>query len=189
MRYMASQIAKKTRIVALSASVANAKDLGEWIGASTHSLYNFHPNVRPVPLEIHIQGFDIPHHASRLLAMSRPMYSAIVNHAAGKPAMVVVSDRKQARISAFDIIAYAGVDDDSSRFLGCSQEDLAPFLAKLKDRTLKETLKSGVGLLHDALNETDRSVVETLVASGAIQVPPPPPPLVLSGHAASLTPY
>mmetsp|Transcript_62196 Transcript_62196/g.148187 ORF Transcript_62196/g.148187 Transcript_62196/m.148187 type:complete len:2144 (+) Transcript_62196:214-6645(+) len=170
MRYMASQIPKKTRIVALSASVANAKDLGEWIGASTHSLYNFHPNVRPVPLEIHIQGFDIPHYASRLLAMSRPMYSAIINHSAGKPAMVVVSDRKQARISAFDILAYAGVEDEASRFLGCSQEDLAPFLAKIKDKTLKETLKAGVGLLHDALNETDRSIVETLVASAAIQV-------------------
>eukprot|EP00961_Rhodomonas_salina_P186699 2520735-Rhodomonas_salina.1 len=28
---------------------------GEWIGAGAHSLYNFHPNVRPIPLEIHIQ--------------------------------------------------------------------------------------------------------------------------------------
>ena len=95
MRYMASQTDNKTRIVALSASVANAKDIGEWIGASSHSLYNFHPNVRPIPLEIHIQGFDIPHYASRLLAMSKPMYNAINLHSAGKPALIVVADRKQ----------------------------------------------------------------------------------------------
>ena len=31
------------------------QDLGHWLGASTHGLFNFHPNVRPVPLELHIQ--------------------------------------------------------------------------------------------------------------------------------------
>ena len=31
------------------------QDLGQWLGASTHGLFNFHPNVRPVPLELHIQ--------------------------------------------------------------------------------------------------------------------------------------
>lgn len=55
MRYITSQTEHRTRIVGLCASVANAKDLGEWIGAGAHSLYNFHPNVRPIPLEIHIQ--------------------------------------------------------------------------------------------------------------------------------------
>ena len=72
---ISSQIEKKIRIVALSSSVANAKvslvhtciypthftlflslqDLGQWLGAGTHSFFNFHPNVRPVPLELHIQ--------------------------------------------------------------------------------------------------------------------------------------
>ena len=72
MRYMSSQTDNKTRIVALSASVANAKDIGEWIGASSHSLYNFHPNVRPVPLEIRVQGFDVANFHSRQLAMIKP---------------------------------------------------------------------------------------------------------------------
>ncbi|KAL0296226.1 UNVERIFIED_CONTAM: DExH-box ATP-dependent RNA helicase DExH12 [Sesamum radiatum] len=55
MRYIASQLENKIRIVALSTSLANAKDLGEWIGATSHGLFNFPPGVRPVPLEIHIQ--------------------------------------------------------------------------------------------------------------------------------------
>lgn len=55
MRYMSSQIERKVRIIALSSSVANAKDLGQWLGASTHGLFNFHPNVRPVSLELHVQ--------------------------------------------------------------------------------------------------------------------------------------
>lgn len=31
------------RIVGLCTSLANAKDLGEWIGATSHGLYNFPP--------------------------------------------------------------------------------------------------------------------------------------------------
>ena len=50
-----------------------------------------------MPLEIHIQGFDVPHAPSRLLAMSKPAYYAIVNHAADKPAIVFVPSAKQVR--------------------------------------------------------------------------------------------
>lgn len=41
------------RIVGLCTSLANAKDLGEWIGASSHGLYNFPPG-KPVTLWCHV---------------------------------------------------------------------------------------------------------------------------------------
>ncbi|KAJ8563275.1 hypothetical protein K7X08_031727 [Anisodus acutangulus] len=40
-RYISSQIENKIRIVALSTSLANAKDLGDWIGAISHGLLQF----------------------------------------------------------------------------------------------------------------------------------------------------
>ncbi len=45
MRYISSQLAEgpAIRFVGLCTSLANAKDLGEWIGASSHGLYNFPP--------------------------------------------------------------------------------------------------------------------------------------------------
>ena len=60
MRYIAHQTKNPIRIVCLSTSLANAQDLGEWIGATPHTIFNFHPSVRPVPLEIHIQSYSIP---------------------------------------------------------------------------------------------------------------------------------
>lgn len=65
-------------------AAAGVQDLGEWIGAGSHSLFNFPPGVRPVPLEIHIQGFDIVNFDSRLQAMARPTYASLV--AAGNEA-------------------------------------------------------------------------------------------------------
>ena len=55
MRYISSQIEKNIRIVALSSSLGNSKDVAQWLGAQATGLFNFHPNVRPVPLELHIQ--------------------------------------------------------------------------------------------------------------------------------------
>jgi pre-mRNA-splicing helicase BRR2 len=56
-------------MVGLSTSLANYKDMAEWIGAV--QVFNFHPSVRPVPLEIAISGFDQNNQNSRLLAMQK----------------------------------------------------------------------------------------------------------------------
>ena len=81
MRYIASQVENKIRIVALSTSLANAKDLREWIGATAHGLFNFPPGVQPVPLEIHIQGVYVANFEARMQAITKPTYTAIVQHA------------------------------------------------------------------------------------------------------------
>lgn len=45
MRRITNHIGSNIRIVALPASLANAKDSGEWIGATSHSLFNFTPSA------------------------------------------------------------------------------------------------------------------------------------------------
>ena len=139
MRYISSQTDNKVRILALSTSLANAKDLAEWIGCSHHGLFNFHSNVRPVPLEIHIQGYDIAHVPSRLLAMCKPAYYAVVNHAVEQPAIIFVSSAKQAQLTAVDLLTFATADDNPRRFLHASPDDIAPFLLRIKEGALAHT--------------------------------------------------
>ncbi len=52
---MSSQLDRNIRIVALSSSLSNARDVGQWLGCAAQSTFNFHPRVRPVPLELQIQ--------------------------------------------------------------------------------------------------------------------------------------
>ncbi|CAL0310752.1 unnamed protein product [Lupinus luteus] len=171
MRYIASQVENKIRIVALSTSLANAKDLGEWIGATSHGLFNFPPGVRPVPLEIHIQGVDIANFEARMQAMTKPTYTAIVQHAKNvKPALIFVPTRKHVRLTAVDLITYSGADSGEKPFLLRSQEELEPFLDKITDEMLKVTLREGVGYLHEGLNNLDRDIVAQLFEAGWIQV-------------------
>ncbi|EPS72238.1 hypothetical protein M569_02516, partial [Genlisea aurea] len=171
MRYISSQLENKIRIVALSTSLANAKDLGEWIGATSHGLFNFPPGVRPVPLEIHIQGVDIANYEARMLAMTKPAYTAIVQHAKnGKPAIVFVPTRKHARLTAVDLMTYSSIDGEQSPFLLRSGDELDPFVDGIKEPMLKETLKFGVGYLHEGLSIGDQDIVKTLFETGWIQV-------------------
>ncbi|KAG5281442.1 hypothetical protein AALO_G00072250 [Alosa alosa] len=166
MRYISSQIERPIRIVALSSSLANAKDVAHWLGCSTTATFNFHPNVRPVPLELHIQGFNVSHTQTRLLSMAKPVYHAIMKHSPSKPAVVFVPSRRQTRLTAIDILTFCAADVTPQRFLHCTEKDLTPFLDKLSDLTLKETLSNGVGYLHEGLSAGERRIVEQLFNSG-----------------------
>ncbi|XP_020612728.1 U5 small nuclear ribonucleoprotein 200 kDa helicase-like, partial [Orbicella faveolata] len=170
MRYISSQIERNIRIVALSSSLANAKDVSQWLGVGPTGLFNFHPNVRPVPLELHIQGFNITHTASRLIAMTKPTYQSIVKHSPKKPVIVFVPSRRQTKLTALDLLTFSGAENDAQRFLHCTEEDLQPFVKRLNDKTLKETVGYGVAYLHEGLSEAETKIVEQLFNSGAIQV-------------------
>ncbi|XP_077224585.1 DExH-box ATP-dependent RNA helicase DExH12-like [Tasmannia lanceolata] len=172
MRYISSQVENKIRIVALSTSLANAKDLGEWIGATSHGLFNFPPGVRPVPLEIHIQGVDIANFEARMQAMTKPTYTAVVQHAKnGKPALIFVPTRKHARLTALDLVTYSTADSgEKPPFLLRSEEELEPFISKVKEPALSATLRHGVGYLHEGLSSIEQEVVSQLFEAGWIQI-------------------
>lgn len=170
MRYISSQIEKPIRIVALSSSLADYRDVAQWLGCNANYTFNFHPSVRPIPLELHVQGFNITHTASRLIAMSKPVYNAILRHSPHKPVIVFVPTRKHARLTAIDILTYASAEGQPDRFFHADEEDIKPFLDRMTDKTLKETLSQGVAYMHEGLTASDHRLVEQLFDSGAVQV-------------------
>lgn len=170
-RYISAQLeSQTTRIVALSASLADAKDAAQWLGAPAAATFNFHPSVRPVPLELHVQGINITHNASRLAAMAKPVYNAILRHAPHKPIIIFVPNRRQARLTAFDLLRLAAAEGQPSKFFHAEESDIKPFLDRMSDKNLRETLSQGVAYLHEGLSVDDRHLVEQLFDSGAIQV-------------------
>src|SRR5690606_31047586 len=55
MRYISWYKQQKIRMVGLSATLSNAKDVADWLGIEKKGLYNFRQSLRPVPLSVHIQ--------------------------------------------------------------------------------------------------------------------------------------
>ncbi|KAI4199430.1 MAG: hypothetical protein LQ346_002568 [Caloplaca aetnensis] len=170
MHFMALQVESNLRFVGLSVSLSNARDIGEWLGATKHTVYNFSPHVRPVPLELHIQSFTIPHFPSLMLAMAKPTYSRILELSPHKPAIIFVPSRKQARSTALDLLAACIADDDEDRFLHTSVDEMGKLLSHVSERALAESISHGIGYFHEALSTNDKRIVSHLYSVGAIQV-------------------
>jgi antiviral helicase SLH1 len=170
MNYIAAQSKNSVRLMGMSTACANAMDLGNWLGVK-EGLFNFRHSVRPVPLEIFIDGFpEVRGFCPLMQSMNRPTFLAIKTHSPEKPVIVFVASRRQTRLTAKDLINFCGMEDNPRRFVKMSEEDLQLNLTRVKDDALKEALSFGIGLHHAGLIESDRSLAEELFANNKIQI-------------------
>jgi len=189
MRYIATQLSKPIRFVGLSTALANARDLGDWLGIDHVGIFNFRPSVRPIPMSIHVQGFPGKHYCPRMATMNKPVYASILEHSPRKPVLVFVASRRQTRLTALDLISYCAADDDPKQFLHVPEDEIAVVAQTLSDGALKNTIVFGIGMYvrlllqtflcayscvslshHAGLDAHDRTTVEELFLSGGIQI-------------------
>ena len=169
MRYMASELGRPIRFIALGSSIANYKVMAEWIGAK--DVYNFMPMARPTQLEVNIHNFDHNIQALRMLSMSKQAYHAIKRDYEGQSIMIFVPNRKQARLIALDMISFASSNDNPDIFLGDDEKNnLQKCTSIIKEETLKHTIKLGVGILHEGLTSNESKIVKTLFNIGTLRL-------------------
>lgn len=103
--------------------------------------------------------------------MHRPAYNAlkksIPHPQSGRnpQALIFVSDRKQARLTALDFVNFVqseASDKDKHRFIDC--QDRARFIQeyqrKISEHSLKSTLEYGIGFLHDGMNDSEKEYIK-----------------------------
>ncbi|KAI0890458.1 Sec63-domain-containing protein [Annulohypoxylon maeteangense] len=170
MNYIAQSTEKSVRLLGMSTACANATDLGNWLGVK-EGLFNFRHSVRPVPLELYIDGFpEVRGFCPLMQSMNRPTFLAVKTHSPDKPVIVFVPSRRQTRLTAKDLINYCGMEDNPRRFVNMSEDDLQLNLARVKDDALKEAINFGIGLHHAGLVESDRQLAEELFLHNKIQI-------------------
>ena len=173
MRYISTQIKaeKPCRFVALTTSLANADDIGGWLGVPMDGLFNFRPSVRPIPMEIHLQGFPGRHYCPRMASMNKPAYGAIQQYSPTQPVFIFVSSRRQTRLTAVDLISCcASNSSNPKQFLHMPDDEISYLVDQLQDSSLKHTLLFGIGIHHAGLPAKDRDIVEELFCHGKIQI-------------------
>ncbi|KAG2051377.1 Sec63-domain-containing protein [Suillus hirtellus] len=168
--YVAVQTEVKTCIVGCGVSLANARDLSEWMGTPLHAIFNFSPSLRTLDMDIHLQSFTIPHFPSLMIAMSKPAYLSIIEHSPTKPVIIFVPSRRQCQLMVDDLLIHCRADSDPNCFLNIEEADLQPHLTHISDKGLVKCLKHGVGYHHEALDKQDKHIVKHLFQSGAVQV-------------------
>ncbi|ABN64909.2 DNA-directed DNA polymerase [Scheffersomyces stipitis CBS 6054] len=170
MNYISSQTKMPIRLLGMSTAVSNAFDMAGWLGVK-QGLFNFSSSVRPVPLQMYIDGFpDNLAFCPLMKTMNKPAFMAIKQHSPSKPVLIFVASRRQTRLTALDLIHLCGMESDPRRFLKMPESELEEVLADVKDDTLRLSLQFGMGLHHAGLVESDRQISHKLFEAGKIQI-------------------
>mmetsp|Transcript_200 Transcript_200/g.509 ORF Transcript_200/g.509 Transcript_200/m.509 type:complete len:2147 (-) Transcript_200:47-6487(-) len=189
MRYISAQRKQHetegVRIVGLSASLSNAQDVGDWIGVSRKCLFNFSPKMRPWPLEIYFQSFDQSNFSARLLAMAKPLYNTVVKHGDGRKVIVYVSSRRQAQLTAIDLMTYNKSCNGIPFFNSEVHDKIKAASSIIKEPTLQQVIKSGIGFVHSGMVNSDWETANNLFNEGNIQVMVCPAELCLKINAVA----
>ena len=72
--------------------------------------------------------------------MAKPVYHALCRHSPLSPVLVVVPSRKQSRLTAVELLTLAAGDGAAARFLHAELADIQPFVERITDKTLRETV-------------------------------------------------
>lgn len=171
MHFISSQNQKKTRIIGLSASLANAQDVGEWLGASIkkQTLFNFAPDSRPLPLNVSIQGFQSYNIQGRMLSMYKSAYSQVRN-SHNSNSIVFVSSTKTAFSVAAEFTSSIRGEIDPYVFVHTSKEKLDLYTNQIESKVLKYTLLFGIGIIYEGMPEENFTLIEKLFREGQISV-------------------
>jgi pre-mRNA-splicing helicase BRR2 len=175
-RYISSQLEQSDppsgpiRIIGLSVSLANARDVGEWMGVPAKCIFNFSPKTRTFPLETYFQSFEHNNYSARLMAMAKPVFNALVRHSDGKSSLVYVPSKRQAQLTAIDIMTYCENQAQGS-FLGSHiSDELDELMTSLREPALQQVVAFGIGFVHNGMVESDWSTVIDLYHRGIIRV-------------------
>jgi len=117
LNFISTHTGQHTRIVALATTVSTAADLAAWLRVGDMGLYNFSPSARPVPLEVHINGYAGQNYCPRMATMNKPIYQAIRQHSTTQPVVIFVPSRRQTRLTALDLIACLGLEDNPKQWV------------------------------------------------------------------------
>lgn len=171
MNYISAKTGNKVRFVGLSTAMASSSDVGNWFGAPKHFMFNFRPNVRPVPVEIHFRGFADKNYCPRMNSMNKPAFNDIKKFSPRDPVLIFVSSRRQTRLTALDLITFMTTEGSGrTSFLRLNEIELDSVMGEIQDNNLKQTLTFGIGMHHAGLVQNDRKIIEHLFVENKIQV-------------------
>jgi pre-mRNA-splicing helicase BRR2 len=175
-RYISSQLEQPgsgsgaIRIIGLSASLANAKDVGDWMGVPSKNVFNFSPKTRTFPLEIYFQSFEHTNFSGRLMAMAKPVFTAVVRHYDGKSALIYVPSKRQAQLTAIDMMTFCESQGQLSFLDKSADQNIEAIIGDFREQALQQVAAFGIGFVHNGMMESDWNAIMQLYNSGCIRV-------------------
>lgn len=167
MSFISTQLDKETRIVTLSSCVANGRDFGEWLGVNKSHIFNFSPQERINPIEIHLNFFNHSANTSYNRSMIKSAFDfAHVN--SSSTTIVYLPTRLSCLKMSNTFVEMA--ESCSWDLLKVDDYELEKYLESLQDSQLRVPIKRGTGIIHKGMAAKDRKLIQKLYSNGALSV-------------------
>ena len=160
----------KLRFVAVSATIPNVADVGEWLCCPDGAVKAYGEERRPVKLVTTVKGYDELKNAFLFeRKMSSYLFDLITRYGKGKSVLIFCTSRNDAVQSASTLCERAS--HDNCYVYSREQSDaLFRETANVKDARLRSMLCKGVGFHHAAMEKSDKLIVEQLFLARSITV-------------------
>ncbi|KAL2707072.1 Pre-mRNA-splicing helicase BRR2 [Kluyveromyces marxianus] len=161
MVFISTQLEQQLRVVALGASLANAKDLGEWIGVKKENVFNFAARDRQIPLKVEIEtsnSNENPSSNRKVLVDSIKTISS--SPVSDITTTIFVADRNQCLSVSTELIKIstsAAID-----LLRTDMDSISAYLNRLQGSHIGAFLQKGVGVLYEGMSSSDKRIIQKL---------------------------
>lgn len=163
-----------TRIVGLSATLPNYRDVGRFLRVDPQrGIFHFDNSYRPCPLAQQFVGLTERRPLQRMQLMNEIVYEKVAERAGQHQVLVFVHSRKDTGKTAQSIKGEAMSRGTIGAFLRASadsQTALTEAARSAKDAQLQDLLPYGFAIHHAGMARSDRNMVESLFAEGHVQL-------------------
>ncbi|KAL0039926.1 hypothetical protein WJX77_011783 [Trebouxia sp. C0004] len=162
------------RIVGLSATLPNYKDVASFLGVTESGMFYFDASYRPVPLAMQFIGATDKNIMASKNVMDEVCFMKIVDSLQqGHQAMVFVHSRKDTGKTGRTLALKAQQEGKFSLF-DCREHPkyglMAKDVKKSRNKEVQELFESGIGIHHAGMLRSDRNLVERLFGEGLLKV-------------------
>ncbi|CAN0004769.1 unnamed protein product, partial [Heterosigma akashiwo] len=162
------------RLVGLSATLPNYRDVAAFLRVGARGLHHFGPEHRPVPLSQTFVGVKEKSRLLQLARMDEVCYrKAVAAIKRDKQVMIFVHSRKDTARTAAAVLEVAQKHGDADLFSGHASESYSRHKAqaqKSQNRDVQELFFRGFGIHHAGMLRKDRTLTERMFEDGAIKV-------------------
>jgi ATP-dependent DNA helicase HFM1/MER3 len=153
------------RIIALSATLPNLEDIGDWLQCRRDCIHDFNETYRPVPLQVKTLGYNT--RANPFLfekSLDDKVKDVIRSYSDSKPTIIFCSSKKNAENQAVNlcqqvILSYI-----------VPNANIKLEIMKIQEVNLRSLAFQGYGYHHGGLNPDDRMIIEQLFQCGYVQI-------------------
>jgi len=158
------------RIIALSATLPNLIDIGNWLNCRHEFIHYFDETFRPVPLTVRVESYGIDSNPYLFeKSLDAKVTEVIRRYSSGKQTLVFCNTKKGTEALALDLCKRLKLSPWRTNDLSANATAVAA-IAQIQDEKLKAVMSGRVSYHHAGLPPDDRDTVEKLFVCGQRQV-------------------